>query len=55
MFGSVLSAFGNKIKEVMASELAILNSMVKIMTVESQGIPSCRQFLQRARGVVENH
>lgn len=53
VFGSVLDALGNKIREVMAPELAILNRMAKIMTVEAQGIPSCRQFLQRAKGVVE--
>lgn len=29
--------------------------MVKIMTVEAQGIPGFRQFLERAKGVVENH
>jgi hypothetical protein len=32
VFSSVLGALGNKIKEVMASELAIFNRMVKIVT-----------------------
>lgn len=32
VFGSVLGALGSKIKEVMTSELAIFNRMVKIVT-----------------------